>query len=408
MARHYSPKAFLLEAPNRLLKQYFERLEIGSDISWEHLAERDTDLIYRACETAKEDLRRQMDDDFRSIHSMADEGGTQLLIDTGHSQFHNVDFLKIFEQAESHLERSFLAFLSYYDVFEEASFFHYADNLGNWRTRDQLPEMQKQPDTESRKRFEQDLSEYYRRKEGRGYGCQIDYYKRENKHYWFAHPEDYAVARLVYTEDHQLSKETQRPAFELIFDYSEQDNILRIYAKCDKATLTDLQKVFGRAILGVDLGDPPANGVIYELDALRERSFQFHLELEDGVETVKVKKLKLKVMGSDQRITLETTAKRDSKEIYNLLDKVLAGGELPRDLLTVASVGLQLVFISNRSKRSKTLSFNVSYPDSCSLKLDPKHELAKSLLKRWKLDVSGRADYTPPEPRLDAQYIIQD
>lgn len=34
MARHYSPKAFMIEAPNRLFKEYFERAGLKDDISW--------------------------------------------------------------------------------------------------------------------------------------------------------------------------------------------------------------------------------------------------------------------------------------------------------------------------------------------------------------------------------------
>ena len=39
MARQYSPKTFLRKAPNKLLKEYLAKHNVGTDLQWEHLAE---------------------------------------------------------------------------------------------------------------------------------------------------------------------------------------------------------------------------------------------------------------------------------------------------------------------------------------------------------------------------------
>lgn len=406
MARHYSPKAFMIEAPNELLKEYYERHGLNSDIPWQHLSERDIGRVFEAYQNAPEDVSRSIDNDFRDIHSLGDEGGIKTLIDVGQSQFHNADFISTFEGMEGHLERSFFAFLRYPEVFDEASCFHYADTLGHWRKRDRLPKMLRQPDDESKARLSMALSGYYRQKEGRGHGCEIEYYKRGDSHYWFARPEDYAVSALIYDNEHKLNKQTQKPAFEVIFVYSEPDRTLNTRANGPKETLTDLQTLWGRAILEYELGAPPAGQVVYELGGLRSRDFQFTLEPEDGVSEVRVKRLKLKIMGTSHRITFEASARHDPKEIYGLVERVLKGLEVTDDVVQVSNAGLQLVFPGTGTRRESTLMFSVSHPNSCSLRNEPKHDIAKNLLKRWGLDVSGSAQDNSDEPGQPAQRVI--
>jgi len=406
MARHYSPKAFMIEAPNKLLKEYYELEGLNGDIPWQHLSERDIGRVFEAYENAAEPVRRRMDNDFRDIHNLANEGGIKTLIDVGQSQFHDTDFISVFDGAEGHVERAFIAFLNHHEAFEEASCFHYADTLGRWRKRKRLPRMLKQPDDESKSRLSKALSDYYRQKEGRGHGCDIEYHKRDNRHYWFARPEDYAVSVFIYDEQDQFDIKTQRPAFEVIFVYSESEHSLDIRASGPKETLLVLQTLWGRAILECEVGAPLADSVVYELGALRSRDFQFVLEPEDGVLEVRVKRLKLKIMGSSHRVTLEASARRDPKEVYDLLERVLKGLDVSDDVLHVASVGLQLVFPGKGTRRESTMMFDVSHPNSCSLRDEPKHLIAKNLLKRWGLDVSGSAQDDPDEPGQPAQRVI--
>jgi len=98
--------------------------------------------------------------------------------------------------------------------------------------------------------------------------------------------------------------------------------------------------------------------------------------------------------------------KRDAKEIYDLLERVLSGLGVSEDLLEVRSASLQLVFPGGGRRRDEKLTFHVSHPNSCSLKCEPKHEIAKGLLKRWKLDVSADSENDPCERGQPAQQVI--
>jgi hypothetical protein len=418
MARQYSPKSVLRHVPNALLRQYLTEKGIGADLPWKHLAENNIEPIYSAIEAAEERVRRVVDWDFQRICEMADEGGVKILIEEARDPHHDggLDLTGKAKEVRNHLEFAFWVFLEHPKVFEVASHFHRADNLPgrSWRKRADLPPVEAATDKESCKRLEEAISAYYRRKEGRGHACKVDHWRRDNRLYWFAHPEDYPEGRLIYDEQHELKSETQRPAFDVIFVYCQEEGSLDLYVHGEKETVLDLQRIFGRAILGVELPDPEATGVVYELQRLLDRNVQLPLEPEDGVEEARVRRLRLRIMESQhgnrnrlRRLTLEAGAKDDREAVYDLLDDVLAGERIPREVLMVQHAGLQLVFRPDERGRRRTLSFDVSHPDSCSLKYEPRHLVAKGLLKRWGLDVSGRAENGPPKRRRSVQHVIR-
>ncbi len=191
---------------------------------------------------------------------------------------HNLELAEVLGQMHDHLEGAFWTFLEHPRVFEVANRFHYADSLGRWRKRDNLPAVEAATDVESQERLGQAISDYYRSKEGRGHACHVDHYRRDERLYWFAYPEDYAVGRLVYDYEHQLELQTQRPAFEVIFVYSTEERSLDIWVRGDRYVLSDLQRIFSNVILGVDLPSEDLGGVVYQLDGLLSRNFPFALE----------------------------------------------------------------------------------------------------------------------------------
>ena len=70
MARQYSPKTFLRKAPNKLLKKYLAKHNVGTDLQWEHLAETDIDLAFEAMENAPEPARREIDGRVAALYGL--------------------------------------------------------------------------------------------------------------------------------------------------------------------------------------------------------------------------------------------------------------------------------------------------------------------------------------------------
>jgi hypothetical protein len=48
------------------------------------------------------------------------------------------------------------------------------------------------------RQFEQNLSNYFHKMQGRGENCKVDCYKRNDLDYFFAYPEDYAQANVEW------------------------------------------------------------------------------------------------------------------------------------------------------------------------------------------------------------------
>jgi len=70
--------------------------------------------------------------------------------------------------------------------------------------------------------------------------------------------------------------------------------------------VSDLQELFGRAILHEELGEEVRDAVAYELDGLKRRDFSFPTDPADRVQEVKISALKVSLVGNHKkRITFE-------------------------------------------------------------------------------------------------------
>ena len=401
MARPYSRKSFLLQAPNRLLKRYLATKGLSEGLSWEHLEEKAVDNIERAVEAAPERLRSSIDGDFRKINDLAEEGGIRSLVSEGADPHHSggLDLAPLSLESPTRVHFAFQVFLDYPDVFRAAHDLHRAENVSRtrWRTRNDLLGYKADTSKSGTVRLGKRLSQYYMLKEGRGQYCHVEHLKRNGKLYWFARPEDFGQAPLGYDERHELVPQPQRNVFDIIFQYSEVEGWLKLLAPADKQTRQDLQRLFGEEILRTKLPPQEAEPATYELDTLLNRDFPFAVEADDGVETVKVKRLRLRVVGMLKRsITLEADSLTDPKAVYDLLDDLLANSDLGTETLQLTGVGLQLTFRPNERGTRRTLTFDVGYPNSCSLHDgDPLHDVAAKLLRRWGIDVSARGGSSP-------------
>src|SRR5262249_37262132 len=83
-----------------------------------------------------------------------------------------------------------------------------------------------------------------------------------------------------------------------------------------------------------------------------------------------VKKLRLTLYGQKKDwIGLEADATYNKHAVFDLMDKVAKG--IPSSQMTVTQVGIKVTFAHTpASRKAKTRSFDVNWPNSCSLKHD--------------------------------------
>ncbi len=395
MARQYSPKDFLRNVSNSTLKEYFEQYEVFKDVDFSPKDEIDIGAVFEAMGELSEKERSKVNGDFLNINAMATEGGVKTLVEV--SQFDNneyEDLAPVLGEIEGLHDKVFRVLLDYSELFDEAVRLYDADSLPgrSWRKRDQLPDKKAATDSKSCGLLEEAVSAYYRTKEGRGYACEVEPYSRGGRDYWFVYPQNYASV-LIEFENKKIKRNVHHLAFEIIFVHSAAEGSLDLFVKGDSKTVVDLQNIWARTILGVDdLGKPAKKAAVYQLNHLKNPP-DFSFDSADGIEDVRVKKLRLSIIGDEanKRMTLEANAAKNSNAVYELFDDVVASEKIPKALVNVTHVVLQIVFRANTKSGLKTVDVNIGYPNSCSLKYEPKDEIIRKYLREWGIDISTGA-----------------
>jgi len=124
---------------------------------------------------------------------------------------------------------------------------------------------------------------------------------------------------------------------------------------------------------------------VYQLDHLKERSVRLPTDPGDRIAEVRVRSLRLEVVGSPRRrITLDADPRGERGDIYQMIARYLNSERLPLTALRVIHVRIGLTFMAEDGARPKTLTFNVGQ-NSCDLKskTDDMRAIGERCLKLW-------------------------
>jgi len=389
MAHDYAPKQFLRNAKNALLKEYFTARGELADIDWDNLKETDVDPVYAAWQALPEDKQEEVEQDFRDIYDLASAEGTRTLIEEG--RFHGLDLGTELDGVDGFINKAFHVLLKHKDVFDVAHILDRADHLNGryWRKRKDMPKKQPNVTPAALKELGDAIGAYYRENQGRGKWCKVETYLRGSRHYFFAYPKDYTDTFIGYDDSGTFERRRQNPAFEVVFVYDPTDGTLDLYAQGDKDLKQDLQRLFTRCLLQEELAEENRNSIPYELNGLKSRIFAFPTEPADGVTEVRVRELRLSIVGNERkRITFEVPPKGGRTDIHDLVEQALHEQRLPLTMVNVTSAVIQIRInnTSGNGRAEKTVSFRIAAPDSCNLKDKPEHMVARKYLKAWGLE----------------------
>ena len=143
--------------------------------------------------------------------------------------------------------------------------------------------------------------------------------------------------------------------------------------------IPDLQAKFTEIILQAELGPDEKDERVYNLTSLKSRQFQFEFAPESGIADVAVRKLRFKIFGTKEQITLEADPTQNKHAVFDLLDKVTKG--IPSGQISINQVGLKVTFVqAPSSRKASTRSFDIGWPNSCSLKHDGRDSMIRKLL----------------------------
>ncbi len=302
----YTPKTFFRLVPKDLLRRYFADRNELTDFPWDEAEDGgDVAPLFEAWQELPPAERAETESAFRAVWDLSSADGARILIEEG--EFHQLDLATALDALDGFQHKALWVYVEHQRVFRVAHDINHADKLHRryWRTRKDMPLKEPDDSTAMLEALGMAISAFYR-EQGRGYDCRVECYLRGGRrHYYFAYPSDYTDTFVGYDGSGRFVRRAQKPAFEVVFVYDPIDGTLDLFAQGGKKVGRQLQEIFGRVILGEELG--PENRVVtpFELHGLKSRDFAFPTDPADGIIEVRVKALRLAILGGSRRVTLE-------------------------------------------------------------------------------------------------------
>ena len=388
MARQYSPRAYFRRIPNVLLQQYFYDRGIPMELDWDELGETDAGPIMAAIDLLPIEQVRQINGDFAQIFEMASARGVAAIVEE--ATLWNRDWAERFARMASNSERAMWTFLHEPRCFMAAGAFHQMDRVSFRWHRFVGHRLEVQTDEEAGEVLGSALAEHYRR-QGRGRFCHVDIYRRNDpeRYCFFAYPEDAARSDLGYDQQGRFQRRSRQSAFEVIFVYRPEEGIIDLYARGDKKQKEALAEIFCVNILGLTRLPDESGREPFNLAVLKDSAFAFRTDPEDRVQSVDVRLIRLDLpyepkKGAGRRIMFEAKSTPGApKAIYALIRDVIDPYHLAMNEIRIGRAKFCFTFRPIDNGRPKTLTFEVSYPDRCTLKDDAHDQIARKYLRQW-------------------------
>lgn len=401
MAQHYSTKDFFRRTPNELLERYFLGREYFVDLKIAEMKATKIDALFDAWLELSDAERNPMESELREIHALSNRKGFAAIIDeaswhlrTEQGKLDN--FVKTLSGLPNHYHRAMITFLDHQGYWKGATRFCHADTLSYWRKRKHLGDNAASVNAKDLEQLAKEIRTYFHLTEGRGNHCLVEALRRGDLDYFFAYPEDHSQQSVEWV-DGEFNNRPHNPAFEVVFVYSRSEGSLDLNHRGSRKAMEPLQSMFATIILKMEKLPPdPKDQRVYDLDQLSQPDFNFTYQPGSGIESIALKKLQLasRVKQGD-RITLEANAARNPKGVYELMNTI--GKSLDLKLYNVTQVELSASIQQEGDKPSKRVTFQITHPNTCSLKYDN-----RDLKLRAMLEASGLEPKEPAKEKGDA------
>ena len=390
MTSHFSIPSFFRKTPNALLKRYFAGLDLFGDLDFDGMSEARPTPLARAWDSLPDEVRRRIEPQAREIFDLSNEKGFRAISDEADWQLagDSEALARLREKLASlpgHADRAMVTFLDHRELWRNAVRFCHADTLPRWRKRRGLPAKAAAIDLPSRIALAEEIGAWFRQAEGRGRNCLVELLRRDQRDYFFAFPEDFANERIEWV-GRDLASRPHNPAFEVVFVWSAGEGTLDVNYRGGRKAIESLQAIFARNVLKLEKLPPAGKDErVYDLNPLKRRKFQFVRSADSGIESVRVRELRLSSMvRMGDRITLEAETAENPLALYDLIDQTCRAFPLGQWNVTQAEIVAQFAAQDDKPARRKT--FTVGWPNSCSLKYDEVGLTLRAMLVASKIE----------------------
>lgn len=390
MARPFDPIRLLKEISNDLLRELFEREGARLKVPWDRLSKRDIGPLLLLWETMPTEQRWKIHVILQEVHGLAYEGGLRALAEQ--LEWLRPELTAEFSRWEGWLDKVLWTYMHAPDAFEEASIFARADTLTKsryWNRWNGLPPRPIEVTKEQTQALQDELRKYYWPKELRGRHCRVHHYPRCNGvDYFFAYLDDWPDRLLTFDEDGQMEPRSERYAFTNVFAFDPENGCVDLVAKGGRKVQQRLRQAFCRSVLGTDVEEDDPLLPAYELDHLLDPHLALPTDRRDRIAAVRISRIRIAPKHVVNAVRYEEIGFSSSATLNivqtELRERIADQGVSP-EMLTVKQVAFQLEFMSDGRSRPRTMTFNVSSPNSCDLKSksDELREIGERCLRIW-------------------------
>ena len=389
MAYELDLRQFFRRAPHDWLKRYFEHIGVLQDLDWSPITVRRIDPLFDAWNELDDGIKVRTGEDFSNMTSLGSAVGKAAIIDE--AQFHppSDSVASSLARLNDPLACAFWTYLEKQELWDGALFFSAADNMSkkHWRKRANLPKLGRKPTDVDGRKLEAEISILFMAKEARGAHCRVHQYRRGDREYYFAYPQNHPTMSSEYDDKGEWTRRKFSPAFEIVFIHDDQDQSLTIWHQGSRERVQDLQVAFANAVLGQSISpDSPRDERVYDLEPLGEPRFSFAPSPELGIASVEIRKLRIRILGEQNHtIRVDLGAHTPGHVLHDRMQAVISGIDASR--IKIASVGLRVTFEpAPGEKRPTSRSFELTWPNSCSLRNDEYGDRIRRMLAAHRIE----------------------
>lgn len=403
MTRHYSSNDFFRRTSNTLLARYFHGKGLFQDLDFEAMKETKPSALFKAWLALHDDVRGPIDNELREIFDMSCKKGFKAILDEFQWQLRKepeqyTAYVDILSALPGHYHRAMLVFLDYRICWRGATRFYHADTLTYWRKRKNMGHQPAAVDDASTRYLADWIRHYFHYTEGRGNHCIVESFRRGELDYFFAFPEDYSQESIEWVHG-EFDRRPHNPAFRVVFVYSQKAGTLDLNFRGSYKAVEPLQTMFAEAILKLEkLPNDPKDERVYDLNLMREKHFDFHYLPGSGIEKVVIKKVRISSrITKGTRITLEADPSDNPTSIHDLLATDCRS--IPLHLYNVTQVEITATMRVDANQPTKTETFCLTHPNSCSLKYDGQHLILRRMLEDSGIEPMIQSDLERRNPK---------
>lgn len=194
----------------------------------------------------------------------------------------------------------------------------------------------------------------------------------------------------MFDEDGNLTPREESYTFNNVFVCVPSEGAIELIAKGGKPVQKELRKAFCRTVLGIEVDDAEPDKPSYQLDDLLAPDFAFTTEPSERIASVRLRRIRLvpKIrVRAIEHLEPKFTEFATRSEVMDAIHRELGAHGLDRSQVRVTQVGIQLVFHSEGEKKPKTMTFNISCPNTSDLRPRPDdvRVIGERCIKRWRI-----------------------